>query len=782
MVQTDPGPLAESKYKQESTDESYRPGSSLRPDSQQFQPLQQQPRADFASFEKSNLISSAQTAAPASSSIYSNHPSLRDGGLQVHTAYGAPTQESSYYNPHSTPFTSATSPSSYSSTGQSDLMATTAQMQRPSYPPIYHTPQSNSPASVASQPHDPHGRHMYTQSPQMPHQMYGYPQYAPINPVQPSPYATHPPPSQTHPLTSQSIMMPPQTTTAAHMSQHQPQHASASMSSSPILKMDSHQNAPMQRPMLNPPLSSPPQVSLQSGGLHQISSTGTSSSAAPGPIPATTPLVVRQDSNGVQWIAFEYSRDRVKMEYTIRCDVESVNVDSLSQDFKTENCVYPRACCSKDQYRGNRLVYETECNTVGWALAELNPSLRGKRGLIQRAVDSWRNSNQDQRLRSRRVRRQAKANYRKQSIAPPTPHMPQAMSLGSGLPSAPNMLGHQGPRHSLSGPGPMSMAPPQLHHHHHAHPDGSPKIEEVSGSTEFSHASQRQNNESANPSAIAVASDLRSVQSFHDAPRALPPSASTAPSMPPLLQDSGLGAISRPRVIATSAQHMGAGDHEADDPDTFTPNNNDLFGALPAGKRRTFILVEDPQRGARVRVKVTLDKVNMDEIPDSYRKSNAVYPRSYFPVQMRDAPGSNVPNQRFCRDDTEHGDHYSDTTVGQTIVLAPSLDGDREIEIPQLSRRRHHKEVLLNDLGYRLSWSQSRVFAERILFLQRSLDAYRNKMRSSILAAGSEPSEVPEHFDTRRGKRRFLQRCARRTDEERRGPPGISQRTVEEVE
>jgi hypothetical protein len=92
--------------------------------------------------------------------------------------------------------------------------------------------------------------------------------------------------------------------------------------------------------------------------------------AAPGPIPATTPLVVRQDQNGVQWIAFEYSRDRVKMEYTIRCDVESVNVDELPQDFKTENCVYPRACCAKDQYKGNRLHYETECNTVGWALAK----------------------------------------------------------------------------------------------------------------------------------------------------------------------------------------------------------------------------------------------------------------------------------------------------------------------------------------------------------------------------------------------------------------------------
>lgn len=360
-------------------------------------------------------------------------------------------------------------------------MATTAQMQRPAYPPIYHTPQSNSPASVASQPHDQHGRNMYTQSPQMPPQMYGYPPYSPMNPVQPSPYAPHHSP-QPHALTTQSMMMPPQTTTA-HMSPHQPSHASnPALSSNPAMKMDPNpQSATVQRPMLNPPLPSPSNTGQQAGSVHQTSPLGTSSSAAPGPIPATTPLVVRQDSNGVQWIAFEYSRDRVKMEYTIRCDVESVNVDDLSQDFKTENCVYPRACCNKDQYRGNRLVYETECNTVGWALAKLNPSLRGKRGLIQRAVDSWRNSNQDPRLRSRRVRRQAKVNYRKQSMAPPTPHMTAAGPVGPPLPSTPTMPGPQGPRQSLSGPGPMSMGPPQLHHHHHAQPENSPKIEEISG-------------------------------------------------------------------------------------------------------------------------------------------------------------------------------------------------------------------------------------------------------------------------------------------------------------
>lgn len=200
---------------------------------------------------------------------------------------------------------------------------------------------------------------------------------------------------------------------------------------------------------------------------------GVNPSAAPGPIPATTPLVVRQDGNGVQWIAFEYSRDRVKMEYTIRCDVESVNIDELSPEFRQENCVYPRACCPKEQYRGNRLMYETDCNRVGWALAQLNIPLRGKRGLIQRAVDSWRNSNQDPRLRSRRVRRMAKMNNRKQVQASPHPnaaHMP-GPNGPSGMPGAP---GPMGPGAAAMGkPGLGNMGQPMHHHHAGGHPDGS---------------------------------------------------------------------------------------------------------------------------------------------------------------------------------------------------------------------------------------------------------------------------------------------------------------------
>lgn len=224
---------------------------------------------------------------------------------------------------------------------------------------------------------------------------------------------------------------------------------------------------------VNPNHNTPTGPTPNGNALHagQQGSPGINPNAAPGPIPATTPLVVRQDNNGVQWIAFEYSRDRVKMEYTIRCDVESVNTDGLHADFRTDNCVYPRACQGKDSYKGNRLQYENECNTVGWALAELNPCLRGKRGLIQRAVDSWRNSNQDPRLRSRRVRRMAKINTRKTvSTSHPPNHMASPRDVGPAPASANPMAA---PVQQRPAPSNISMAGSAQLHHHHAHPDGS---------------------------------------------------------------------------------------------------------------------------------------------------------------------------------------------------------------------------------------------------------------------------------------------------------------------
>lgn len=71
--------------------------------------------------------------------------------------------------------------------------------------------------------------------------------------------------------------------------------------------------------------------------------------------------------------------------------------------------MYPRANIAREAYHGNRWAYENECNQLGWKLAWLNADeIAGKRGLIQRAVDSYRNRCPS--MRSRRVARQAKLN------------------------------------------------------------------------------------------------------------------------------------------------------------------------------------------------------------------------------------------------------------------------------------------------------------------------------------------------------------------------------------
>ncbi|KAI9882446.1 MAG: hypothetical protein M1823_005807 [Watsoniomyces obsoletus] len=659
-------------------------------------------------------------------------------------------------------------------------MAAAQHSSRP-YPPIYHTPQSNSPASVSSPSgHESHHRSLYGQAgpppPVMPSAMYGYqhsyssmpssaPSYGHAGSGQPPPSVLNPQPPQ------QPLMMPSPSTASAlshptsHPLTHAHPHSQSSVAESPRTKMA---QPPMQRPATaststapsaGPPAPLAPQGSVGSAAAAGLpgttsgpggssSGTGANANAAPGPIPATTPLVVRQDHNGVQWIAFEYSRDRVKMEYQIRCDVESVNVDRLSAEFKTDNCVYPRACCAKEEYRGNRLVYETECNTVGWALAELNPPLRGKRGLIQRAVDSWRNSNQDPRLRSRRVRRMAKVGHRKSGASAAPPH--------GGPPGGPNSAGSVGGGGMGIGPAGMKpgagMGGGQLHHHA---PPAAGTTEDLTASGAYDSSPQHHHHGAPNGSTTTSPTDVhRSRQIFHGYPPHFPNDAGvTVSALPPATYDAmahlGAHASSNPTAIATAT------------PKGVQERNTELFGDLPEAKRRKFILVDDPDRGARVRVRVMLDQVDMREIPDSYRKGNSVFPRSYFPMQMQSPRG-----RRFFPDDDDDtamdGTDDSTRSVGRTIVPVPTLDGTgTELAIPRIGRAKRKKEEALNDLGYRMSWSQSRVFAGRTMFLQRALDAYRNKIRSTMLADGQDVTHSAPHFETRVGKRRWQDRTRR---------------------
>lgn len=143
-----------------------------------------------------------------------------------------------------------------------------------------------------------------------------------------------------------------------------------------------------------------------------------------------------------------------------------------------------------------------------------------------------------------------------------------------------------------------------------------------------------------------------------------------------------------------------------------------LFGDVPEGKRRKFILVDDHARGTRVRVRVLLDSVRMDEMPDSHLRTNSVFPRSYYTRQMRSPPSSPGRHWDDCETDEEMD---GKSAHGKAWVYVLALDGSEiQLSIPRMSKWRRQKELALNELGYRMSWSQAKTFNERCIFMQKS--------------------------------------------------------------
>ena len=212
----------------------------------------------------------------------------------------------------------------------------------------------------------------------------------------------------------------------------------------------------------------------------------------------------------------------------------------------------------------------------------------------------------------------------------------------------------------------------------------------------------------------APPNDLRPSHVFHGYP-SYPGQNINGASMAPPLHD-GMDAIGAHGASSHASVATAAAKTET------AERNTALYGDLPESKRRRFILVEDTARSTRVRVRVTLDQVEMNEMPDSYRKTNSVFPRSYFPTQMQSPPSSARGNRFFDEGDPEGGAlDDGKATLSRILVPVPQLEGvDGEIAVPKLTRAKKRKEVTLNDLGYRMSWSQSRVFAGRIMFLQKS--------------------------------------------------------------
>jgi len=222
------------------------------------------------------------------------------------------------------------------------------------------------------------------------------------------------------------------------------------------------------------------------------------------------------------------------------------------------------------------------------------------------------------------------------------------------------------------------------------------------------HHHQTPNGNQASPN------DVRQAHNFYPAyPASQGMVNSGIPSTDGLSHVSAIPPIHHGSAVAAATAVGQTADSKQEEED----RNIALFGDLPEAKRRKFILVDDAQRGTRVRVRVMLDQVRMHEMPDSYRKNNSVYPRSWFPTEMQSPPPS--PRRGLWADDID-GDDASATET-HSLVPVPVMDGsETKLPVPRMTRTKRNKEVTLNDLGYRMSWSQSRVFSGRTLFLQRS--------------------------------------------------------------
>jgi hypothetical protein len=272
----------------------------------------------------------------------------------------------------------------------------------------------------------------------------------------------------------------------------------------------------------------------------------------------------------------------------------------------------------------------------------------------------------------------------------------------------------------------------ESHHHHHQAPAGP-------GS--------------------AASDDVRPAHVFTGYPQQYPSNHGPGPSMPPIHHGGMNGSHHGPIAARRRSR-----DEDDDSPEG-------LFPDIPEAKKRKFILVEDNKRGCRLRVRVTLENVDTKEIPDSFRKSSSVFPRSYFPREMQSPPPS-ATGSRFFEDDLSDdgveveggrtGRSRANNAGDKVMVRVPMPNGhDEEVAIPRTRKMTRAKDVRLNDLGYRMAWLQSRVFAGRTVFLQRALDCYRNKTRGAIESVMQDIQTAAPHFETRIGKRRFGERMRR---------------------
>jgi hypothetical protein len=109
---------------------------------------------------------------------------------------------------------------------------------------------------------------------------------------------------------------------------------------------------------------------------------------------------------------------------------------------------------------------------------------------------------------------------------------------------------------------------------------------------------------------------------------------------------------------------------------------------------------------------------------------------------MQSPPPSATGSRFFGEDHDDDGTEETEgressrrgvNRTGKEMVKVPMGESSGEIAIPRMRKSTRGREVRLNDLGYRMAWLQSRVFAGRTVFLQRACKLSRSLFGKLII-------------------------------------------------
>jgi hypothetical protein len=77
---------------------------------------------------------------------------------------------------------------------------------------------------------------------------------------------------------------------------------------------------------------------------------------------------VKRQKGVAKQLTLEVPEKGISTKIRIRVDIDTVDLNSIPEEFKKNNCAFPKANVPKNEYQGNKYELETAWNELGWKL------------------------------------------------------------------------------------------------------------------------------------------------------------------------------------------------------------------------------------------------------------------------------------------------------------------------------------------------------------------------------------------------------------------------------